>query len=381
MLLSTSLSFAVLSALAAAQQQAVVQPTLKFERDLSPHDAQIRLGPQPQAWTASGSGDDAAYTTDSSWGQMTVNLKFIGDAITVHGKSDKYWTQAGGDWKSVLYVTGTGGQFPTDGKVLEQPLSNEDIVEFKSNDTRQIDVSLVLGQSDWTVSGVTVGTGFVSDAKSKDDARKTEVDFVDDGKVNPVLGTEGTWEVAGENAVCKDKAKFRTSVPKGVAYVELEGERGPDSKEFQLHIFSDDGEQIWETIATEFPTETESLFFFTPLDPSKKWTFEIDCTGPNIPTGQNVFDKLTYYYEKTQAPDGEEQPSAGGAGGAADAGDKDHAASSAAGGDAATPSQPAGQASSGAAAPAASAESTAIATGPLAGLLALGAITASYFAL
>ncbi|EJT46659.1 hypothetical protein A1Q1_04730 [Trichosporon asahii var. asahii CBS 2479] len=374
MLLSTSLSFAVLSALASAQKAGDKQPTLKFNRDLSPHDAQIRLGPQPEAWTASGSGDDTVYNTDSSWGQMTVNLKFIGDAITIHGKSDKYWTQSGGDWKSILYVTGTGGQFPTDGKILEQPLSSTDIAEFKSNDTREIDVSLVLGQSDWTISGVTVGTGFVSDAKSKDDARKTEVDFLEDGKVNPVLGTEGTWEASGEYAVCKDKSKFRTSIPKGVAYVELEGARGPESKEFQLHIFADDGEQIWETIATEFPTATESLFFFSPLDPAKKWTLEVDCIGPNIPSGQNQFDKITYYYEKTAAPADEEKPAAGA--GSADAGDKDKAAASSTGGASAS----AGQSSSAAAAPAASQTAGAASTGSFAGLFALGAAAAAYAA-
>lgn len=375
MLLSTPISFALLSALAAAQQQNnVKQPTLKFERDLSPADAQIRLGPEPRAWTPEGTGDDAVYKTDSSWGQMRVNLKFIGDSIKIHGKSAKYWTQASSDWRTILYVTGTGGQFPTDGKVIDKPLSTEDIAEFKSNDTRQLDVSLVLGQSDWELKGVTVGTGFVSDAKSKDAARKTEVDFVSDGKVNAVLGTEGTWEVKGEQALCKDKSRFQTSVPKGVAYVELEGMRGPDSKEFQLHIFSDDGEQIWETIATEFPVETKSLFFFSPLDPAKKWTLEIDCIGPNLATGQNVFDQLTYYYEKTEAPAEEEKPAAGTGGGASDGA-----------GSSAAPSQP-GTASSDAAAPAAtstgaSGNSGAAAHGPVAGILALGALAASYFAL
>lgn len=373
MFLSTSLSFAVLSALASAQAQApttpsdVKQPTVKFDLELNPHDAQVRLGPQPRAWTPQGSGDDTVYHTDSSWGQMTVGLKFIGDSITIHGKSDKYWTQAGGDWKTVLYVTGSGGQHPTDGKLLEQPMSSKDIVQFKSSDTRKLDATIVLGQSEWTVTGLTVGTGFVSDAKSKDDARKVEIDFADDGKIDPALGTEGTWEVKGDNAVCKDKAKLRTSIPKGVAFLELEGARGPESRPFQLHIFSDDGEQIWETISTEFPTQVESLLFFTPLDPSKKWTMEIDCLAPNVATGQNEFKELTYYFEKTVAPADEEKP-------IADAGNKDHAASASA------TSGAAAQTSSAAAAPAATQNSAAAASGPLAGLLTLGAAAACFFA-
>lgn len=285
----------------AAVAEPLYAPPLLFNWTLRNVDAPLRLSGFPL--TSPTDPNSPAAKTGSQSGDAEV--AFVGSGISFNGQSSG-WETTGSDGlpkeAGFAYVTGDATWDSSNNKLFK-PVSDSVLWARSTPRFMEYTMSIQAFVGNWTLTNVDVMTGMNSSAASLAEVPARVEKFVtDDGKINPFYNTTGNWNVVPASgslptqAKCYDDAILRVAIPKGTAYIVVNGTRSTASRNMYF-VFEENGDgvdRITDVINAEFPSSTEALLYMRPLNPSNSYVLVMTCVFTGT-YGEQGLTSMTFY--------------------------------------------------------------------------------------
>jgi hypothetical protein len=238
-----------------------------------------------------------------------LEVKFMGSAIAIYG-SAAVRDPVGPNGTRVPVATVRSPDDPTFDSTQESmvfDLVSESVLWQRATPRFQdyaMHLSSLPAAGNWTIEKAEVTTGMNTSAASLAQVPVWQEKLINDaGQLNPFYNLTGRWDVIPATdqlpayAKCFDKATMNVTIPRGTAYMVLNGTRSPTSVYTRMTLEKHGDIGIARTIDyipdVKWPYETEALFFMRTLNPGDRYSFIFECAS--ISSGQQGLTGMMFY--------------------------------------------------------------------------------------